>query len=104
RGGEPEREDDVVQAALELLQEVRARDPLAALGARERQPELPFEEPVDPFDLLLLAELDAVAEQFAPPAPVLPGRVVAPFNGALVLEAAVPFQEQLHPFSPAEPA
>ncbi len=104
RGREPERENDVVQAALELLQEVRARDPLAALGAREGQPELPLEQAVDALDLLFLAELDAVAEQLAAPAAVLPGRIVAPLNGALVLEAAVPLQEQLHPLAPAEPA
>ena len=104
RGREPERENDVVQAALELLEEVRARDPLASLGARKGQPELPLEQAVDALDLLFLAELDSVAEQLAAPAPVLSWRIVAPFNGAFVLEAAVPFQEQLHPFSPAEPA
>src|SRR5262249_26350910 len=95
---------DVVQPPLELLEQVRARDALPAVRPREGQPELALEEAVDPLDLLLLAQLDAVAEKLAPPPAVLAGRIVAALDRALVLEAAVPFQEQLHAFAPAEPA
>src|SRR6185295_4514211 len=103
RRREPQRVHDVVQAAFELLEEVRSRDSLPALGALESQAERPLEKPVDPLDLLLLAKLDPVPQELAAPPAVLARRVVAPFDGALVLETAVPFQEQLHPFAPAEP-
>ena len=104
RGREAERIDDVVQPPLELREQVRARDALAPLGAREGQPELALEKPVDALDLLLLAQLNAVAEQLRPPPSVLPRGVVAALDRALVLETAVPLEEQLHPFAPAEPA
>src|SRR6266540_4249196 len=104
RRGKPQGVDDVIQAPLELLEEVRSRDSLAALGAREGQPELPLEKAVDALDLLLLAKLNAVAQELRAPAAMLPRRVVTPLDGAFVLEAAVPFQEQLHPFAPAQPA
>src|SRR6266508_1381771 len=97
RRRKPQGIDDVVQAPLELLEEVRSRDSLAALGAREGEPELPLEKAVDALDLLLLAKLNAVAQELRAPAAMLPRRVIAPLDGAFVLEAAVPLQEQLHP-------
>src|SRR5215831_3223193 len=104
RGREAQGVDHVVQATLELLEQVRPGDPLAPLRLGEGQPELALQQPVDPLDLLLLAKLDAVTQELAAPAAVLARRIVAALDGALVLEAAIPFQEQLHPFSPAEPA
>src|SRR3982750_2206373 len=65
-GGEAEAVDHVVQPPLELHQEVLAGDPLAAVGLDEIVAELRLEHSVDALDLLLLAELQAVAER--PPA------------------------------------
>src|SRR5262249_49867708 len=61
RGRESERVHDVVETPLELLEEVRAGDALAPLRPGEGQPELTLEKAVDPLDLLLLPELNAVA-------------------------------------------
>src|SRR5215472_4461999 len=88
---EAERVDDIVEAPLELLEQVRAGDSLSPLRPRERQAKLALEQAVHPLDLLLFAQLDAVAQELRAPAPVLARRVVAPFDRALVLETAVPF-------------
>src|SRR5436309_10380097 len=85
RGRETQGVDDVVQTSLELLEQVGARDPFAPLRLREGQPELALEQAVDPLDLLLLAELDSVPEQLAPPAAVLAWRVGAALGRALGL-------------------
>src|SRR5690606_19575589 len=52
--------DDVVQAALEQLEQVLAGVALATLGLGEIAPELALEHAVHPLDLLLLAKLDPV--------------------------------------------
>src|SRR5262249_53567181 len=95
---------DVVEAALEHLEEVYARDPLRPGGVREVVPELPLEHAVHPLDLLLLPELDAVALDLGPAASVLAGGVAASFERAFLLEAAVALEEQLHPLATAQPA
>src|SRR6185436_5645152 len=59
---------------------------------------------VDALDLLLLTKLQSVSEDLGAPPTVLAGSVVAPFDGALVLETAVPFEKELHTLTPAEPA
>src|SRR5215217_705091 len=63
RGGEARAVDRVVEAALQQAQEVLARDTLHARRALEVVAELPFEHEVDALDLLLLAQLKAVALQ-----------------------------------------
>src|ERR1019366_1915095 len=104
RAGEAEPVDDVVETALEKREQVLARDAAHALGRLERQPELPLENSVEALQLLLLAELDAVAEDLGPALAVLAGREIAALDGALVREAAVSLEEQLHAFTPAQPA
>src|SRR5262249_23419812 len=101
---EAERVDDVVETSLELLEQVRAGNSLPPLRPRERQAKLALEQAVHALDLLLFAQLDSVAQELRASAPVLARRIVAPLDRALILETAVPFQEQLHPFAPAEPA
>ena len=60
RAGEPEPVDDVVEPALELLEQHGAGDALGTLGAFEVVPELGLEDTVDSARLLLGAKLDAV--------------------------------------------
>src|SRR5215472_8576223 len=50
---EAEGVDDVVQPPLELREQVRSRDPLAALRPAERQAELVLQQAIDALDLLL---------------------------------------------------
>src|SRR5204863_4070302 len=104
RRGESEPEDDVVQPSLEIDEQQLAGDPLLAIGRFEGQAELLFKQAIHPLDLLLLPELDAVTLQLDPALPVLAGGEVALLDGALLGEAAVPLQEQLHPLPAAEPA
>src|SRR6185295_314445 len=105
RSREAEAVGDVVEATLEHHQQVLAGDPLAAVGLGKIVAELRLEHAVDALDLLLLAQLQTVTQ--SPPAAagaVLAGREIAPLDRALLLEAAVAHQKQLHPFAPAQPA
>ena len=78
--------------------------PFAARRLGEVVAELALQHAVHPLDLLLLAELDAVALHLRPAAPVLAGGVPAALERALLLEAAVALQEELHAFPAAQPA
>src|SRR5581483_7320195 len=94
-----------VQAALQELQQVLAGDALHPDRLVVVAAELALGQAVDPLDLLLLAQLRAVVRDLATARlPVLAGRVGAALVAALVRVAAVPLEEQLHVFAPAEPA
>src|SRR5262249_19868269 len=104
RSGHPQPEHDVVETALQELQEVLAGDALLGFRPREVAAELGFEHPVDPFGLLLLAQLDAVRRRLAAAKPVLAGRIVAPLDRALLGEAARPLEKELDALAPTLPA
>src|SRR5262249_37110368 len=57
---------------------------------------------VDAAELLLLAQLDRVLRELGPCLAVLPRRIVAALDRALVGIAALTFQEELQPFPPAQ--
>src|SRR3989442_2567552 len=105
RGREPAPVDDVVEPPLEQLQQRLAGDAARPLRLLEVETELVLEDAVNALDLLLLAQLDAVAGQlrFARLA-VLPGREVALLDRALLRVAALTLEEQLHPLAAAQPA
>src|SRR5882762_2361900 len=105
RRGVSHAEDDVVQSPFQHEKQVLARDALLALRFLEVVPELPLENAVDTPCLLLHTELETVARFFgAAVLPVLPGRVAAAFERALLGEAARPFEEELLSLPAAEPA
>src|SRR5580693_5382560 len=105
-------EDHVVEAQLEVAQQVLAGD--AGLAARllVEVAELLLQEPVDPPGLLLLAQLGQVLRALPHAVTaVLTGRVGAAVpvghrlgDGALERVAALALQEQLRPLAPAETA
>src|SRR5690606_22850437 len=67
--------------------------------------ELVLEDAVGALDLLLLAQLDAVAHYLRlARSPVLAGRHVALLNRALLRVAPLALQEELHALAPAQPA
>src|SRR5690606_26807086 len=99
--GEAHPEGDVVQPQLERLEQVLTGLPLLAVRAVVVETELPLHQTVDPLDLLLLAELDAVLGELDPPLTVLARRVRAPLDRTLVGVAAVPLEVHLHVFAPA---
>src|SRR5262249_25609390 len=82
-----------------------AGDALHARGLVVVAAELALGDSVDALDLLLLTQLLAVVRQLlAPRLAVLPGRVGAPLEAALVGVAAIALQEELHVFSTAQTA
>src|SRR5262249_22631283 len=97
--------DDVVEPPFEQLEERLAGDAPLAVGDLEIPAELVFEHTVDALDLLLLAQLEAVAHQLRlAPLALLTRRQVALLDRAFRGVAALPFQEELHPLAPAQPA
>src|SRR5687768_4811886 len=98
RAAEAEAVDDVVETLLELLQQDLAHDALLLGGAVEREAELAFLHAVKALDLLLLAQLQAVALQLAlhPCALAVLARSIVPLlDRALLREASIALEEQL---------
>src|SRR6266542_1970434 len=95
-GGEAEPVDDVVQPRLEHPQQVLAGDagPAGRLGVV--RPELLLEQAVVPARLLLLAQLQQVLGLLDAAAAVLARRVRAALDGALLGQAALALEEELH--------
>ncbi len=105
RRGEAEAVGDVVEPPLEQLQQRLAGDAARPLRLLEVAPELVLEHAVDALDLLLLAQLHAVAGQLRlARLAVLPGREVALLDRALLRVAALALEEQLHPLAAAQAA
>src|SRR3954467_14895703 len=87
RSRKAEAVGNVVQAALELLQQALAGHTLGARGLLKIIAELFFKREVDALGLLFLAELQAVAHDLGPTVlAVLTGREVALFDCALLGE------------------
>ena len=104
RRGEPEAEDDVVEALLERTEQCLAGDAGVMRRLDEVVAELLLEHAVDAADLLLLAKLEAVVAHLAAADAMLPGRRRAPLERALLGVAAAALEEELQPFAAAEPA
>ena len=105
RGREAHAVDGVVEPALQQLQQRLAGDAARAVGLLEVAAELILEHAVDALDLLLLAQLHAVADHLGlARAAVLAGRHVALLDGALLGVAALALEEQLHALAAAQAA
>jgi len=105
RRGEAAPVDHVIEPPLQQGEQHLAGDPLLPFGFLEIAAELGLQHAVDPFHLLLLAKLQAVAHDLLLAGPaVLAGRIGAARDGAGVLEAAVTFQEKLGALTAAQPA
>src|SRR5205085_493663 len=99
---EAEPVDDVVEAGLQHLQEVLAGDSRALGGLLVVVPELLLEQAVVPARLLLLAQLQQVLGLLDPPASVLARWVTAALDRALVGEALLRLEEELHALPAAD--
>src|SRR5918996_6520417 len=102
RGGEAEPVDDVVEARLEHAQQLLAGDPRPLGRLLVVVAELLLEDAVIAARLLLLAELEQVLRLLDPAAPVLARRIAAPLDGALLRQAALALEEELHALAAAE--
>src|SRR5207248_8289441 len=94
--------DDVVQPRLEHAQQGLTRHARALGRLRVVRAELLFEQAVVAACLLLLAQLQQVLRLLNPAAAVLARRIRAPFDRALLGQAALALQEELHPLAPAD--
>src|SRR4051794_39142860 len=103
-GGEAESVDDVVEPRLEHPQQLLAGDARALRGLGVVGAELLLEQAVVAARLLLLAQLEQVLALLDAAAAVLTRRVRAALDGALLGEAALALQEELHAFAPADAA
>src|SRR3954470_7253742 len=101
RGGEAEPVDDVVEARLEDPEQVFARDPADPIRLFVVGAELVLEQAVVAARLLLLAQLEQVLALLDPPAAVLARRIAAALDGALLGQAALALEEELHPLAAA---
>src|SRR5262249_19034724 len=100
---EPETIGDVVETALQQLQQRLAGDAAGALGLLEVPAELILEHAVDTLHLLLLAQLDSVSRELRlARLAVLTRREVPFLDRALLGVAALALEEELHAFTPAE--
>src|SRR6185436_7926444 len=105
RRGQPEPIGDVVETALEQLEQRLTGDAAHPFGLLEVLAELILEHAVDALHLLLLAELDAVAGQLGlARLAVLSGGEVALLDGALLGVAALTLEEQFHALAAAQAA
>src|SRR5581483_3537174 len=93
--------DDVVEPRLEHAQEVLAGDPVQPVGFLVVRAELLLEQAVVPARLLLLAQLEQVLGLLDPAAAVLARRVAAALDRALLGQAALPLEEELHALAAA---
>src|ERR1017187_10554986 len=104
-GAEAHAGDDAVQAALQVLHQVLARDPLLQRCLLEGDAELAFQHAVHAAHLLFLAKLQAVAHNLLSAVlAMLPRNEVALFDGALLAVAALALEVEFHALSPALPA
>src|SRR5262249_14286574 len=93
--------DDVVETRLEHPQEVVARDAALPVRLLVVRPELRLEEPVETARLLLLAQLEQVLALLDAAAAVLARRIGAALDRALLRQAALALEEELHPLAAA---
>src|SRR5215207_9385292 len=96
-----EADEHVVEARLEQPQQVLAGHAGLPAGLVVVVAELLLEHAVIPPRLLLLAQLQPVLRLPRPAAAVVARRVVAPLDAALVRQAALALQEELHALAAA---
>src|SRR5207248_2794462 len=107
RGRKTHAVDQIIQPALERVQQRLARDARLLQHALEDVAELALREPIDPLHLLFLAQLLGVLRRFTTAAgrlAMLTGRVRTPLDRALLRQAARALEKQLGAFAAAQPA
>jgi hypothetical protein len=102
RNSETEPEDNIVQTAFELFQQLSAGYAFGPGRVLEVVPELAFLGEVNALGFLFFAQLETVAYNFGLLIfPVLSGGVAALLDGTFVAEALGAFQEELNTFPAA---
>src|SRR5215217_4608613 len=104
RAGEAQAVDDVVEAGLEHPEQVLARGAEALRRLLVVVAELLLEQAVVAARLLLLAQLQQVLALLDPAAAVLARRIRAALDRALLRQAALALEEELHPLAAADAA
>src|SRR5579864_2556133 len=93
---------NVVKTAFELLQQTLAGHALGARGLLKVVAELAFLREIDALGFLLLAELQAITDNFGLAVlPMLSGGEIALLDRTFIAEALCALEEQLHPLAAA---
>src|SRR6185295_3032531 len=96
-GRKSQTHDNIVQTAFELGEQVFTGDALLPRRFLEIRAELVLEYAVDSLDLLLLAQLQSITDNFRPPGmSVLAGLKISLLDGAGRLEATFSLEKQIH--------
>src|SRR4051812_13979083 len=103
-GGEAQPGDNVIEPALQERHQGVARVAGTTVGFRVVLAELPLEDAVIAFNLLLLAEPDGILAGLAPTVLMHARHPFAAIDGALRSVAPRSFQEQFGAFAATEPA
>src|SRR3954454_166967 len=101
RSREAQPHHDVVETGLEQAQQVLAGDSRLAAGLVVVGAELALEDAVEAACLLLLAKLEAVLGLLHAPAAMVTRRVGTTLHAALVRQAPLALEEELHPLTAA---
>src|SRR3954451_7949630 len=101
RGREAESHEHVVKACFQQAQQVLAGDARRAAGLGVVAAELLLEHAVEAARLLLLAQLKPVLGLLLAAPAVVARRIRAALDAALVGEAALALEEELHALAPA---
>jgi hypothetical protein len=101
--GKPKAINDVVQSSFQQGKEDLSRDPFLAIRLGKDVSELVFQNAVDPFDLLLFAQLRAVFRHFLPRLTMLARRITPPVYGAFFRVTPLAFQKEFQVLSPTKP-
>jgi hypothetical protein len=104
RSGKPKPIHHAVKTSFQQHQEVFASDTFHPVSFMKVRPKLLFQQSVRPLHTLLFAQLGAIIRDLDPTLAMLPWRVVAAFDRALVSVTSVTLKEQFHIFPPAHAA
>jgi len=98
--GKTEAINDTVQPSFQKDEQVFARNSLFSLRLLEIIAELPFQNSINPLNLLFFPELISIFRKFTPPFSVLTRGIGPPVDGTLIGITPVPLEKELEVFPP----
>jgi hypothetical protein len=100
RTGKTEAVNDAIHTPFQKDEQVFTRNPLFSLRLLEIVAELPFQNAINPFNLLFFPELISIFGKLTPRFSVLPRGVGFPVDGTLIGITPIPLEKELEVFPP----